>query len=358
MSEEHRADAALRALREIGIPDAPSHVEARRRRQVIERLERRGGEGLSSAHRHRWIRLSAAALVLAVLGVSVLVLWNEWREPSVANAPAQARAATQLNESVRPMALGSEVKTDVGSTVQLKTALGARISVGGASELRLKGGQQPDTVERVELARGSIRVKVPKLGPRRQFRVSTPDTLVIVHGTEFRVTVHAAAAGRTNTEVEVLSGRVEVRKKQTVEFLDAGGAWSSRDEAAPPARSSESKGRSKSSASPEPGGEAARSTKATSKQVDARDGRLARANALLTSALEAARNGKDELALARLEELLRRYPDSPVADNARVERFRALRRLGREQDAARAASGYLKGDPDGLARDEARELGK
>jgi hypothetical protein len=85
---------------------------------------------------------------------------------------------------------------------------------------------------------------------------------------------------------------------------------------------------------------------------------LTLANALLASALDAARSGNDELALVRLDELLRRYPTSPVADNAKVERFRALRRLGRERDAARAASGYLKGDPDGLARDEARALGE
>ena len=92
--------------------------------------------------------------------------------------------------------------------------------------------------------------------------------------------------------------------------------------------------------------------------TDAPRGNLAQANALLASALDASRRGNDTLALARLDELLRRYPDSPVADNARVERFRTLRRLGRAEEASRAATKYLKGDPDGFARDEARELGK
>ena len=245
--------------------------------------------------------------------------------------------------------MGSEVKTDAGSSAHLRTALGARILVGESSELRLAGSEQSGTVERVELALGSIDVTVPKLGPKRQFRVSTPDTLVIVHGTEFSVVVRPGAHGSTNTVVKVRSGRVEVRKKQAIEFLGAGKSWSSEAAAAsegsvvPPAPPRTTPAPAAAAANDQPVGAS---------------GNLARANALLTSALDAARGGNDELALARLDELLRRYPTSPVADNARVERFRALQRLGRKREAARAAAGYLKGDPDGLARDEARALRK
>jgi predicted Zn-dependent protease len=159
--------------------------------------------------------------------------------------------------------------------------------------------------------------------------------------------------------VEVTSGRVEVRKKQAVEFLNAGAAWSS-GESAPGAlvgtEASTERGEAKVRELAKAASSQAR--RAANDPVEAPRGNLAQANALLTSALEASRKGNDTLALARLDELLRRYPDSPVADNARVERFRTLRRLGREQEASRAATKYLKGDPDGFARDEARELGK
>lgn len=351
MTHEHRADVALRALAELPVPEASPHVEALQRRKIIERLERLQVEGSRAAPPKRlWrhaipIRRGMAAIALAAVAAAAAVLVTRAPESSTEPAAHLAQPPATLAPAERPLATGSEVKTEVGSTVQLKTTLGAKISVAGSSELRLAGSEASGTIERVDLALGSIRVKVPKLGAKRQFRVSTPDTLVIVHGTEFSVTVRKDAAGLLNTVVEVTSGRVEVRKKQGVEFLGAGAAWSSRESAATAA----SAGKSVATGTPPP---------AASPAVPAPRGTLAQANALLASALEASREGNDTLALARLDELLRRFPDSPVADNARVERFRTLRRLGRDREAARAASKYLKGDPDGFARDEARDLDK
>lgn len=378
---EHRADTALRTLAELRVPEPLAQVEARQRREIVEHLERMQYDPPPAEPRRRLFWLSAAALVSIALGIALFVLSSAGPVPKVAEKSA-VQPPPIVATGVEQMTMGSEVKTDAGSSAQLRTSLGARISVGGSSELRLAEGQQSGSIERVELSSGSIRVKVPKLGPNRQFRVSTPDTLVIVHGTEFSVTVRNDAQGRPNTVVEVKSGRVEVRKKQAVEFLDAGAAWSSEksfdnvpseQRVAPrpkqPAREAPSaSGAPPSAASsdapreepvaltpapvappqsvPEPGG------------GEPPGGSLVRANALLRSALEASRKGNDQLALTRLDELLRRYPDSPVADNAKVERFRVLKRLGRERDAARAASGYLEGDPDGFARDEARTLGK
>lgn len=363
MNGEHRADAALRALGELSVPDASPQGAARHRRQVIERLEQLQVEGTSRVPRSRWLGLGWASLAATVLGVAAVALWTLLPQP-----PVQVPAVL-LAPNLPTLATGSEVKTDAGSSVHLRTALGAQIAVGGSSELRLAGSEQSGTVERVELALGSIEVKVPKLGPKRQFRVSTPDTLVIVHGTEFSVVVRSDARGHTTTVVKVTSGRVEVRKKQAVAFLDGGKTWSSEGNAA-----SEGSAASEGNAVPRedstvpvlgdkrtsvpPRPTPVRAEAAAKDQFGTASGSLARANALLTSALDAAHSGNDELALARLDELLRRYPTSPVADNARVERFRALGRLGRKREAARAAAGYLKGDPDGLARDEARALGE
>ncbi len=363
MNVQHRADAALRALRELGVPDAPPHVEARRRRHMVEHLERLRKETPRTTRHQRGLRLGAAALALAALAAGLVVMFG-----GLSTLPD-----VQEQVSERVIEQGSEIKTDAGSSVQLRTELGARISVAGSSQLRLAEGRERGEVERVELERGSIGVKVPKLGAGQQFRVSTPDTLVIVHGTEFSVTVRADEQGRANTIVEVKSGRVEVRKKQAVEFLNAGSAWSSRVGAVdapkeahegsqdPPALdSSEPAKPEKEGRVRQRGGEQQARTQpdAAGKPETRPTGALSHANALLSSALEAGRLGRDELALSRLNELLRRYPDSPVADSARVERFRVLKRLGRDHEAARAAEGYLEGKPDGFARDEARELGK
>ncbi len=356
MSHEHRADLALRALAALPVPEVSPQAEARQRRQIIEQLERRPPAGTRPAFQKRLWRLSVAAVALTALAAAAAVLVSRTPQgpsesasrsvqPPATLAPATLAPAT-LASAEKAIATGSEVKTEAGSTVQLKTALGAKIAVAGSSELRLAGSEASGAIERVDLALGSIRVKVPKLGPQRQFRVSTPDTLVIVHGTEFSVSVRKEADGSTNTAVEVISGRVEVRKQQGVEFLGAGAAWSSRENPAGVATSAV-KPEARDSASP-----------AATPAAPAQRGTLAQANALLASALEATRSGNDTLALARLDELLRRYPESPVADNARVERFRTLRRLGRDREAARAASKYLKGDPDGFARDEARDLDK
>jgi len=353
MTSDQRVDVALRALGELPVPEAPPQEEARRRRLVVEQLERMQREGARVVPTRRGWRWGAGALGLAAVAAAVLIVTTGvFRSAGPASVVPQAQ--TEVSE--RPIATGSEVKTEAGSTVQLKTALGAKISVAPASELRLAGGDGTSVVERVDLSRGSIQVKVPKLGTQRQFRVSTPDTLVIVHGTEFRVTVERDAAGQPNTVVEVTSGRVEVRRKHAVAFLNAGAAWSSlagvagvktaQAEAVPVA------------SAPVRAAASASVPKPAANTADAPRGTLAQANALLASALEASRKGNDKLALARLDELLRRYPDSPVADNARVERFRTLRRLGRAEEASRAATKYLKGDPDGFARDEARELGK
>jgi hypothetical protein len=54
--------------------------------------------------------------------------------------------------------------------------------------------------------------------------------------------------------------------------------------------------------------------------------------------------------------LLQRFPGSPLVPDARVERFRALQRLGRTEEAARSARQYLAEQPDGFAREEARDV--
>jgi hypothetical protein len=79
---------------------------------------------------------------------------------------------------------------------------------------------------------------------------------------------------------------------------------------------------------------------------------LAAQNRLLEAAELARKNDLPGLALSRLSELIRRYPDSEHAHSARVTRFRLLRELGRQEEAAAAAHQYLERYPHGFARAE------
>jgi hypothetical protein len=55
---------------------------------------------------------------------------------------------------------------------------------------------------------------------------------------------------------------------------------------------------------------------------------LADQNRLFQAFLDARDEGNDAAAVRALDELLARFPDTPLADQARLARFRALQRLG------------------------------
>jgi hypothetical protein len=85
-------------------------------------------------------------------------------------------------------------------------------------------------------------------------------------------------------------------------------------------------------------------------------GALGAENQLFASALAASHRGDDRNAVAFLDQLLAHHPESPLVPEARVERFRALKRLGDDAAAAREARRYLLEQHDGAARDEARDV--
>ncbi len=90
--------------------------------------------------------------------------------------------------------------------------------------------------------------------------------------------------------------------------------------------------------------------------VREREGQLEAVNRLFSEARRAKREGRPTEALALLEQLLKRYPRSVLAQEAAVERFRTLARLGRAGEARHHAASYLARHPAGFAADEARTL--
>jgi hypothetical protein len=83
---------------------------------------------------------------------------------------------------------------------------------------------------------------------------------------------------------------------------------------------------------------------------------LADENQMMQAALLAAREGQNGRAVVLLTELIRRFPGSPLVQNAMVERFRALERSGDQRRAGQQARRYLDEYPSGMAADEARQL--
>ncbi|MEY2935012.1 MAG: hypothetical protein RL033_5761, partial [Pseudomonadota bacterium] len=86
------------------------------------------------------------------------------------------------------------------------------------------------------------------------------------------------------------------------------------------------------------------------------DPSLAQENRAFAAAMARRNAGELSQALSALEHWLVRYPDSVLQQEARVEQFRLLARLGRSREAARAARSYLGDYRDGYAREEARDL--
>jgi hypothetical protein len=193
------------------------------------------------------------------------------------------------------------------------------------------------------LERGEVAIRVPPDVPKRHLVVSTPNVDVVVVGTIFDVSV-IEEDGTPVTEVFVERGIVRLvraRDGRTITRLSAGESWSSRP-VPPPESSAEV-------IEPE-------LPLANAATPPAPASTLAEQNRLYRAALDARNAGDDKQAAWLLAQLLAKYPQTPLAQEARIERLRALKRLGRSQEATQAARSYLaEYGEEGFAQDEARE---
>jgi outer membrane protein assembly factor BamD (BamD/ComL family) len=83
---------------------------------------------------------------------------------------------------------------------------------------------------------------------------------------------------------------------------------------------------------------------------------LANQNRLFAEAMDAREQGDLARAARLLDDFIRRYPVSPLTQDAYVERFRTLAHAGDRAAAGRAARVYLTLYGSGFARDEARAI--
>jgi hypothetical protein len=212
-------------------------------------------------------------------------------------------------------------------------------------------------LQRFSLQHGVLSAHVAKLTTGQRFIVGTPDAEVEVRGTRFRLSVldHAEACGAgTRTRLQVTEGVVEVRAHGVALAVKAGELW--------PVDCSQPEGGGRAAAS-EPVDGAAPVAKLDSKATPSaavrsvaaeRESALTPANDLYAEGVARRRQGDVRGALRVYQELLTRFPRSPLAENARVERMRLLAGAG---EAGRAeARRYLERYPSGFAIKEAQQL--
>ena len=75
---------------------------------------------------------------------------------------------------------------------------------------------------------------------------------------------------------------------------------------------------------------------------------------MFQQALEARNRGDDRAAVDLFAALLSKFPAAKLTEEARIERMRALSRLGDASKAAAEARRYLARHASGFAREEAR----
>lgn len=132
---------------------------------------------------------------------------------------ASATAKTKLIRNARAFALrkgdrllpGDEIDTTAGGRVVISLSDGSLVTVAPGSIAVLKDFRQASNLrELIDVALGSIRVKIRKLGGRpNPYRVNSPTASIAVRGTEFIVRVESNG----ETTVTVTEGLVEVSSR-------------------------------------------------------------------------------------------------------------------------------------------------
>lgn len=348
----------LEKLRQPALADARPGAEKRREAAVglIEKTLRAEGQR-RKRRRSSWAIVTAAAAL--VTGSVVFVQFHPARHESgqvptraavAAVDPVELRVESGVAVTTRRgvaavISAGSNVRITEGDSVRtgpdahatLLLPRGVRVELSRATKAGILSALESD--QKLSLDIGETQISVPKPGGPTTFAVTTPDARVVVHGTEFLVRVEEdERAHATHTSVSVTRGSVSVVNATGERLLHPGESWS----AAAPERTAPT--------------QAEQTAPVRARVATARESAssLAEQNRLFQAALDARRAGDDAAVLRAVDELFARYPETTLAQEARLARFRALKALHRNQEASREARRYLSAHPDTPAADEAR----
>ena len=261
--------------------------------------------------------------------------------------PLKERAAIESGQRI-------DTAEDGGASLQLST--GTSMTLAERTSFRV---DSQGSTQRFSLQHGEMVAHVAKLSSSQRFIVDTPDAEVEVRGTRFRLRVldQGEACGAGNrTRLDVTEGAVEVRVAGLAAVsVKAGEMWPADCSIAPsPTQLKQSPPAPQTTATPEPKHEARVGVSAAAPLTSAeRASALAAANNLFAEGVARGRQGDTGGALRAYQELMSRFPGSPLAENAMVERMRLL---GATSSGAAEAKRYLARYPRGFAVTEAQKL--
>jgi len=385
-SDDQEALELLRQMGHVVVPLLTPEREASRHQQMSSAVNRLV-EGLPARPPRRRLRVQARALwYVAAVAASIAVFFaaRRWVQAPQPRTPSQVAHVISTSGQATLSRVGSppsrllaqqaieaadELRSSIGSGAELALTGAGKATVEVSEDTRVRlnqrfTGSEAAAEDWLDLEQGLVTLQVAKLPPGLKLAVQTPDARVTVHGTRFSVRVTRRAPAVTVTFVSVSEGRVEVGSRGNTLFLGPGEHWSSQDSepAASPLADSGAGGHSQSRLPPGAAGESASAParalarRALPTAVGTSPSTLADENRLYAQAMAQASAGDLSHALASLADLIQRYPHSPLAQSARVDRFRLLQQSGNAGAAAQAARRYLSEYPNGFARAEARHL--
>ncbi|HEX8791845.1 MAG TPA: FecR domain-containing protein [Polyangiaceae bacterium] len=334
---------------------------AANRAAAISAIEQAIAARARSRRRNRWLASLAVAATVALAAAGAV---HEMRHrsqplassPTVPSTPAAAGEAQVVGYAVagaasvvssggsaplserRMLPAGSRVVTPPGGHVMLAFATGTDVALGEAADMTIA---EEGVTQALRLDHGSLDLHVAKLSADQRFLVETPDAEVEVRGTAFKVSLvppDAACGAGTPTRVTVGEGVVVVRHAGVESRVETGQQWPSG--CAQPVAATR----------PASGSSAARALGSVAPASS-----LGEQNDMFADAMAAKRRGDSGEALADFDRFLARYPASPLAESATVERMRLLRGADPGR-AAVAARQYLGRYPNGFARAEAETI--
>jgi len=316
----------LGALRERPVSVDQARLAARRER-VVSALKR-DVRVLAAARVSRARRRVGYVALSFAAAASVLFAVHRFASPPAPPALAitfvgsVGQTMARWGASPRALHAGEALQSDPGEietapegSAELVTSAGLGLNLGAATRVSLAGLVAPGR-NQVELKQGFLTCSVPHLSEGQRFSVQTPDARVVVHGTVFSVRVDSQQAHGAETCVEVTDGVVIVQHGGAETALNAGDSWGC--DSRPPAPVTAS---APLEALPEPdradGAPTARRSTPPNRARPPEHGTLAEESRLLQEALAAERVGRPERAQGLLNQLLTRYPNSPLAAEAR-----------------------------------------
>ena len=389
MQAKTHSDELLHQLSTSVVPAEDAERAAARRDRVIAHV---AGlvEGMPAARQRRRYARLATLSAAAVVALAAGFILTRARLPAHAiDSPAAPGAVVALEGQVQvirsaagvaapplervSVADADEVVTAEGARARAWLASGAEVDIDPQSRVRLTSrraavkGSSPTSErgnEALILGTGRVTVRVPKLGRERSFAVETPEATVVVHGTAFSVERTLLPAGAPRTTVDVAEGSVAVRHGGVEVLLHAGDHWASGSLFAPTTDPVASVGPPTTTPDRAPGQRKSSGPRAGSgsSKVPAepsssdKSSSLAVENRLLQAAMAARQQGDVQRAVQLAGELVTRFPASPLVEEARVERMRALVSGGNVAAATAEARSYLNDYPQGFARQEASRI--